>query len=137
MAPRKSEKLEVEMGVLKDQLDSVQESIEKNSEATSATREDVARLRGEINGTLPRIDRNLEALSRQVIEHQETVRGYYEKTAVHGEEIRIIFKAMNGKADKSANDEAHSRLWFVIRISLIAIFSSLAVLLIAKSVGSL
>jgi hypothetical protein len=40
----------------KAEMKNVHESLEKNTASTSGLREDFQRLRGEINGTLPRIE---------------------------------------------------------------------------------
>ncbi|MHC4740353.1 MAG: hypothetical protein ACYS8Z_00420 [Planctomycetota bacterium] len=137
MTPGKKEKLEAEVAGLEARMDGVQQGLEKNTEATSAMREDVARLRGEINGTLPRIERNVERIFDRLEHNQEAVKSYHEKVQTHSHEIGLIFTALQQKADDKGNSEAHNRIWLVIRISLIAIFGSLAALLIAKAVGSL
>ena len=123
------ERLEAEVGNLKGRLDDVQEGLERNNQSTAALREDVARLRGEINGTLPRIDRNVELLFEQV-------RTSCERTEAHEEEITILFKGLNGKADKEANEAAHSRLWFFMKISLLAIATAAAGMLLLKAFGA-
>ncbi|TET34853.1 MAG: hypothetical protein E3J72_12010 [Planctomycetota bacterium] len=77
MTPGKKEKLEAEVAGLEARMDGVQQGLEKNTEATSAMREDVARLRGEINGTLPRIERNVERIFDRLEHNQEAVKSYH------------------------------------------------------------
>jgi chromosome segregation ATPase len=131
------EKLNTDVAALKTQMKSVHDSLEKNTTATSAMREDFQRLRGEINGSLPRIERSVERIFDRLEHNQETVKSYHEKVQTHAHEIGLIFTALQQKADEKANSDAHERIWLVIRISLYAIFGSLAVLLLAKAVGSI
>ncbi len=133
--PPDEKNLEVEVAGLASRVDAVQQSLEKNNESTAGLREDVARLRGEVNGTLPRIDRNVERLFGKLEEHEETARAYREKTEVHDHEIGILFKLNNGKADSKANDEAHSRLWLFLKVSLLAIATGAVGALVAKVYG--
>ena len=135
MPPDEKENLGVAVAALTSRVDAVQESLQKNNESTAGLREDVARLRGEINGTLPRIDRNVERLFGMLEEHEETARAYREKTEVHDHEIGILFKLDNGKASKAANEEAHTRLWFFLKVSLLAIATGAVGALIAKVYG--
>ena len=133
--PPEEKSIDVQVAGLSSRVDAVQESLAKNNESTAGLREDVARLRGEINGTLPRIDRNVERLFGKLEEHEETARAYREKTEVHDHEIGILFKLNNGKADTKANDEAHSRLWLFLKVSLLAIATGAAGALVAKVYG--
>jgi predicted nuclease with TOPRIM domain len=121
MPPESGENLKAEVAGLSSRVDAVQESLEKNNEATAGLGEEVARLRGEINGTLPRIDRNVERLFDKVDERNGLLHACHERIEVQENEIGTLFKMANGKADKAANDEAHKRLWLFLRISLIAI----------------
>jgi len=113
--------LEAEVAGLSSRVDSLHESLEKNNEATSGLQKEVSHLRGELNGTLPRIDRNVERLFEKLDEHNGMVHACHERTEVHENEIGAIFKVLEGKAGKAANDEAHRRLWLFLRLSLLAI----------------
>jgi hypothetical protein len=113
--------LEAEVAGLASRVDAVQAAVEKNGEATSGLQKEVARLRGEINGTLPRIDRNVERLFEKLDEHNGLVHACHERTQIHQNEIGTLFGALGSKADARSNEEAHSRLWLFLRISLLAI----------------
>ncbi len=136
MPPKeKARSLEAEVAGLASRVDAVQESLEKNNEATAGLGEEVARLRGEINGTLPRIDRNVEKLFEKLDESQALLHACHERTEVHENEIGVAFKLLNGKASKEANDEAHARLWLFLRISLLAIATGAMGVLVVKAFG--
>ena len=96
---------------------------------------EVAGLRGEINGTLPGIDRNVEKIFDKLDEGQKLMHACHERTEVQASEIGTIFKVLNGKADKAANDEAHKRLWLFLRISLLAIATGALGVLVARAFG--
>ena len=113
--------LGAEVAGLASRVDAVQEAVEKNGEATAGLQNEFARLRGEINGTLPRIDRNVERLFEKLDEHNGIVHACRERTEIHQNEIGSLFGALGSKADARSNEEAHSRLWLFLRISLLAI----------------
>ena len=121
MPPDDKRSIEGEVAGLASRVDAVQEAVEKNGEATSGLQKEVARLRGEINGTLPRIDRNVERLFEKLDEHNGLVHACHERTEIHQNEIGSLFGALGSKADARSNEEAHSRLWLFLRISLLAI----------------
>ena len=132
----KGRNLEAEVAGLASRVDAVQVSLEKNNDATAGLGEEFARLRGEINGTLPRIDRNVERLFEKLDESQALLHACHERTEVHENEIGVAFKLLNGKASKEANDEAHARLWLFLRISLFAIATAALGGLVLKSLGT-
>jgi len=137
MPPKeKVRSLEAEVAGLASRVDAVQQSLEKNNQATSGLGEEVARLRGEMNGTLPRIDRNVERLFEKLDESQALLHACHGRTEVHDNEIAVAFKALNGKASKEANDEAHARLWLLLRISLFAIAAASLGALVLKALGT-
>jgi hypothetical protein len=55
---------------------------------------------------------------------------------VQESEIGTLFKIANGKADRSANDEAHKRLWLFLRISLVAIGMGALGALVLRALGT-
>jgi hypothetical protein len=121
MPPDEKRSVEVEVAGLSTRVDAMQASLERNNEATAGLREDVTRLRTEMNGHLPRIDRNVEKLFGKFDEHNGLVHACHERIEVQESEIGTLFRIANGKAEKAANDEAHARLWLFLRISLVAI----------------
>lgn len=136
MPPDEKEKsLEAEVAGLSSRVDAMQESLEENSGVTAGLREDVARLRGEVNGTLPRIDRNVERLFEKLDEHNGLVHACHERTQIHQNEIGTLFGALGSKADARSNEEAHSRLWLFLQISLFAIAAGALGVLLAKAYG--
>jgi predicted nuclease with TOPRIM domain len=78
----KDRNLEAEVAGLASRVDAVQESLEKNNEATAGLGEEVARLRGEVNGTLPRIDRNVEKIFDKLDEGQKLMHACHERIEV-------------------------------------------------------
>jgi hypothetical protein len=121
MPPNEGRNLEAELAGLSTRVDTMQASLDKNNEATAGLREDVTRLRTEMNGHLPRIDRNVGRIFEKLDEGQELMHACHERTEVQANEIGTIFRLLAGKSDKAANDESHARLWLFLRISLAAI----------------
>jgi hypothetical protein len=127
--------LEVEVAGLSTRVDAMQASLEKNNEATAGLCEDVTRLRTEMNGHLPRIDRNVERVFNKLDEGQKLMHACHERTEVQANEIGTLFRIANGKAEKAANDEAHVRLWLVLRLSILAIAMAAVGVLVARAFG--
>lgn len=135
MSPDEGHSLETEVAGLSSRVDAVQTAVERNGEATAGLQNEVSRLRGEVNGTLPRIDRNVEKIFDRLDEGQKLMHACHERTEVQANEIGTIFRVLNGKADKAANDEAHKRLWLFLRISLLAVAMGALGVLVAKAFG--
>ena len=133
--PPDERSLEAEVAGLASRVDAMQGSLERNNEATAGLGEEVAHLRGEINGTLPRIDRNVEKIFEKLDDGQKLMHACHERTEVHENEIRGIRKALLTKATKAKNDEAHARLWLLLRVSLLAIATGLIGVLVMKAFG--
>jgi len=133
MPPDEKRSIEVEVAGLSTRVDTMQVSLEKNNEATAGLREDVTRLRTEMNGHLPRIDRNVGRLFDKLDEGQKLMHACHERTEVQANEIGTLFQIANDKAGKPANDEAHARLWFVLRLSILAIAIASVGVLVARA----
>ena len=116
MPPDEKRSIKAEVAGLSNRVDAVQVAVEKTGEATAGLREDVTRLRAEMNGHLPRIDRNIERLFEKLDESSGPVHACREWTAIHQNEIESLFGALGSKADARSNEEAHSRLWLFLRI---------------------
>jgi len=54
---------------------------------------------------------------------------------VHQNEIGALFGALGSKADARSNDEAHSRLWLFLRISLLAIATAATGAVVVKALA--
>ncbi len=134
-ASAKGRKLEAEVAGLSSRVDAVQVSLDQNNEVTAGLRDDVTRLRTEMNGHLPRIDRNVERIFEKLDEDRGVIAACHERTAVHGHEIGALFNALSGKAGKAANDEAHARLWLMLRLSVLAIAMAAVGVLVARALG--
>jgi hypothetical protein len=121
MPPDEKRSVEVEVAGLSARVETMQAGLDKNNEATAGLRADVTRLRTEMNGHLPRIDRNVGKLFEKLEEGQKLMHACHERTEVQANEIGTLFRIASDKAGKAANDEAHARLWLFLRISLAAI----------------
>lgn len=86
----------------------------------SHVKEDVARLRGELNGNLPRLIAQVDRLAELIQRQQEGAREYQEGVRVHEREIAGLKEALKAKADEKAVEEAHKKIYFFIRVSLYA-----------------
>ena len=152
--------LEADVAGLSSRVDAVQAAVERNGEATAGLQKEVSRLRGEINGTLPRIDRNVERLfdlpaaplrsaaqAGKLDEHNGMVHACRERTEVpacaasrdaagrHQNEMGALFGALGSKADARSNEEAHSRLWLFLRLSLLAIATAAVGAVVVKALA--
>ena len=136
MPPDEKRSIQVEVAGLSTRVDAMQASLEKNNGATVGLREDVTRLRTEMNGHLPRIDRNVERIFDKLDEGQKLVHTCHERIEVQESEIGTLFRIANGKAEKAANDEAHAKLWLFLRISLFAIAAASLGALVLKALGT-
>jgi len=135
MSPDEKRSVEVEVAGLSMRVDTMQVSLDKNNESTAGLRQDVTRLRSEMNGHLPRIDRNVEKIFDKLDEGQKLMHACHERTEVQANEIGTLFKIANEKAGKTANDEAHARLWLFLRISLAAIGMGVLGALVLKALA--
>ena len=86
----------------------------------SHVKEDVARLRGELNGNLPRLIDRVDRLTELIHKQGEGARQYEEKVRTHESEIAGLKEALKAKADEKAVEEAHKKIYFFIRLSLYA-----------------
>lgn len=127
--------VEAEVAGLASRVDSLQQSLEKNNEATACIGDQVARLRGEINGHLPRIEESVVRIHERIDVYRDEVALVREKTQVHENEIGTVLGALAGKADAKANDEAHKRLWLFLQISLYAIAAGAVGMLLVRAWG--
>lgn len=88
MTPADEQRIEAKVAGLQAEVGGLRQAVDRNSESLADARESLQRLRGEINGSLPRIEEKIDGLAGQV-----TV-----------------------KADATANKDEHSRLWLALRL---------------------
>jgi chromosome segregation ATPase len=130
--PERSEhKIDPEVAGLQVEVRDLRQAVEKNTESLSEVREGFQRLRGELNGVLPRLEEKVE----RVIEHLNGREEYFEKVRVHETEIGTLFEQVGKKADAEANREEHGRLWLALRLFFYGTLVALAGLLLAKVLG--
>lgn len=127
--------LEADVSALQVEVRDLRQALERNTESLSEVREGFQRLRGELNGVLPRLEEKVG----QVIDHlngrEETEREYFEKVRVHETKIGTLFEQVGKKADAEANREEHGRLWLALRLFFYGTLVALAGLLLAKVLG--
>lgn len=132
MPPDEKRKVEAEVAGLQVEVRDLRQAVERNTESLSEVREDFQRLRGELNGALPRIEEKVE----RVIDHlngcEETEREYFEKVQVHEREIGTLFEQVGKKADAEANREDHGRLWLALRLFFYGTLAALVGLLLER-----
>jgi chromosome segregation ATPase len=124
-------KLEADVSALQVEVHDLRQAVERNTESLSEVREGFQRLRGELNGVLPRLEEKVE----RVIEHLNGREEYFEKVRVHETEIGTLFEQVGKKADAEANREEHGRLWLALRLFFYGTLVALAGLLLAKVLG--
>jgi chromosome segregation ATPase len=127
--------LEADVSALQVEVRDLRQAVERNTESLSEVREGFQRLRGEINGVLPRIEEKVERVIAHVNGREETEREYFEKVRVHETEIGTLFEQVGKKADAEANREEHGRLWLALRLFFYGTLVALAGLLLAKVLG--
>lgn len=135
MPERSERKIEAEVTGLQVEVRDLRQAVEKNTESLSEVREGFQRLRGELNGVLPRIEEKVERVIEHLNGREETEREYFEKVRVHETEIGTLFEQVGKKADAEANREEHGRLWLALRLFFYGTLVALAGLLVAKVLG--
>jgi chromosome segregation ATPase len=134
--PERSErKVEAEVTGLQVEVRDLRQAMERNTESLSEVRDGFQRLRGELNGVLPRLEEKVERVIEHLNGREETEREYFEKVRVHETEIGTLFEQVGKKADAEANREEHGRLWLALRLFFYGTLVALAGLLVAKVLG--
>ncbi len=86
----------------------------------SKVQQDVARLRGELNGSIPRMASQVDKLAELLQRQQEEARDAREQARLNEAGLDKAWEAIRSKADDKANEEAHRKVYFFIRLSLYA-----------------
>jgi chromosome segregation ATPase len=131
MAAQDSENLKPDVAALEAEVRNLRGAVDRNTESVAKVREDFQRLRGEINGALPRIEEKVTRL----IDHTEVEREYFEKVQVHEREIGTLREQVGKKADAETNREDHGRLWLALRLFFYGMLAALVGLLLSKLLG--
>lgn len=135
MPERSERKIEAEVTGLQVEVRDLRQAMERNTESLSEVRDGFQRLRGELNGILPRLEEKVERVIEHLNGREETEREYFEKVQVHETEIGALFEQVGKKADAEANREEHGRLWLALRLFFYGPLVALAGLLVAKVLG--
>jgi len=134
--PERSErKIEAEVTGLQVEVRDLRQAVEKNTESLSEVREGFSRLRGELNGVLPRLEEKVERVIDQLNGREDAERKYFEKVQIHEREIGTLFEQVGKKVDAEANREEHGRLWLALRLFFYGTLAALVGLLLAKVLG--
>ena len=128
----RSSKVQADVTGLQVEVRDLGQAVEKNTESLCEVREGFQRLRGELNGVLPRLEENVERLIDHLNGREETDREYFEKVRVHETEIGTLFEQMGKKADAEANREEHGRLWLALRLFFYGTLVALLALLLER-----
>lgn len=121
-------KLEADVSALQVEVRDLRDAVERNTESLSEVREGFQRLRGELNGVLPRLEEKVE----RVIAHLNGREEYFEKVRVHETEIGTLFEQVGKKADAESNREEHGRLWLALRLFFYGTLAALLALLLER-----
>ena len=134
--PQRSERnIEAEVTGLQVEVRGLRQAMETNTESLAQVREGFQRLRGELNGILPRVEEKVERVIEQLDGRRDVEREYFEKVQVHEREIPTLFQQMGKKADAAANREEHGRLWLALRLFFYGTLAALLALLLARTLG--
>lgn len=132
MPQRDDCKIEVEVTGLQVEVRDLRQAVEKNTESLSEVREGFQRLRGELNGVLPRLEEKVERVIDHLNGREDTERAYFEKVRVHETEIGTLFEQVGKKAEAEANREEHGRLWLALRLFFYGTLVALLALLLER-----
>ncbi|MBI2192014.1 MAG: hypothetical protein HYU36_08525 [Planctomycetes bacterium] len=132
MPERSERKIDPEVAGLQVEVRDLRQAVEKNTESVSEAREGFQRLRGEINGSLPRIEEKVDRVINQLDGRQEVEREYFEKVQVHEREIGTLREQVGKKADGETNREEHGRLWLALRLFFYGMLTAVVGLLLSK-----
>jgi chromosome segregation ATPase len=125
-------KLEADVSALQVEVRDLRQAVERNTESLSEVREGFQRLRGELNGVLPRLEEKVERVIEHLNGREETEREYFEKVQVHETELGTLFEQVGKKADAEANREEHGRLWLALRLFFYGTLIALLALLLER-----
>ena len=98
------QRIEAKVAGLQVEVGALHEAVDRNTDSLADARESLQRLRGEINGSLPRIEKKIDGLATQVA----------------------------GKADAAGNAGEHDRLWLALRLFFLGTLVGLLGLLLEK-----
>ena len=118
--------VKADLSALQVEVRDLRGAVERNTESLSEIREGFQRLRGELNGSLPRLEEKVGRLVDRLDAREAVEREYHEKVRVQEREIESLAEA---------NREEHGRLWLALRLFFYGILIALAALLLAKSLG--
>lgn len=135
MPERSERKVEAEVTGLQVEVRDLRQAVERNTESLSEVREGFQRLRGELNGVLPRLEEKVERVIEHLNGREDAEREYFEKVQIHEREIGTLFEQIGKKADAESNREEHGRLWLALRLFFYGTLVALAGLLVAKVLG--
>jgi chromosome segregation ATPase len=130
--PRSERQIHAEVAGLQVEVHDLRQALDKNTESLSEVREGFQRLRGELNGVLPRLEEKVERVIDHLNGREETEREYFEKVRVHETEIGNLAEQVRKKADAEANREEHSRLWLALRLFFYGTLVALLGLLVER-----
>lgn len=135
MPPDNEHKVEIEVAGLQVEVRNLRQAVDRGTESLSGVREGFQRLRGEMNGVLPRLEKKVERVIDQLDGHAETEREYFEKVSIHDRELETLFGQLGKKADTEANRDEHARLWIALRVFFYGTLTALIGLLLVKVFG--
>lgn len=134
--PQRSERqIEAEVTGLQVEVRDLRQAVETNTRSLAEVREGFQRLRGEINGVLPRLEKKVERVIDQLDGREETEREYFEKVQVHATEIETLLEQVEKKADAEANRDDHQRLWAAVKLFFYGTLAALLGLLLERVFG--
>jgi len=109
-------KIEAEVAAVQVEVKNLRQAMDRNTESLSEVRDGFQRLRGEMNGILPRLEEKVGHVIDRLESRDEADREYFEKVLIQEREIGTLFELMNKKADAEGNKVEHGRIWLAIRL---------------------
>jgi len=128
-------KIEREVAELQVSVRDLGQAVERNNESLTEVRDGFSRLRGEMNGILPRLEAKVERIIGQLERRDKSDREYFEKVQVHDQQVKTLCDQVEAKADADANRDEHGRLWLAMRIFFYGTLAALIGLLISEVLG--
>lgn len=126
--------LDTAVAGLQVEVRDLRQAVERSADSLADVREDFQRMRGEMNGILPRLEGKIERVIEQLDGRADTEREYFEKVRVHDQELQTLSTQVATKAEAEGNRSAHDRLWLALRLFFYGTLIALVALLLERTV---
>lgn len=135
MAEGKDTEIGADVAAIQVEVRDLRQAMDRNTASLTEVRECFQRLRGEMNGILPRLEEKVGRVIDQLNGRRETEREYFEKVRIQEREIGTLFELVRDKADAGANRDDHGRLWLALKLFFYGTLTALIGFLLVRIFG--